>query len=35
MTDRALRRIGAAALRAMLLDGDELALVDVREERIF
>src|SRR5215208_5420489 len=29
------RRIGAAALRAMLLDGEELALLDVREERIF
>ena len=28
-------RIGAAALRAMLLDGAELALLDVREERIF
>src|SRR5215212_1963044 len=28
-------RVGAAALRAMLLDGDELALIDVREERIF
>ena len=28
-------RIGAAALRAMLLDGTELALLDVREERIF
>src|SRR5215213_10071035 len=30
-----VRRIGAAALRAMLLDGEELALLDVREERIF
>src|SRR3954471_17722753 len=28
-------RIGAPALRAMLLDGGELALLDVREERIF
>ena len=28
-------RIGAPALRAMLLDGAELALIDVREERIF
>src|SRR3954471_18086971 len=28
-------RVSAAALRAMLLDGDELALIDVREERIF
>ena len=28
-------RVGAAALRAMLLDGGELALLDVREERIF
>src|SRR5829696_6206359 len=27
--------IGAAALRAMLLDEQELALIDVREERIF
>jgi rhodanese-related sulfurtransferase len=27
--------LGAAALRAMLLDGEELALLDVREERIF
>jgi rhodanese-related sulfurtransferase len=35
MTEMALRRIGATALRAMLLDGNELALVDVREERIF
>jgi rhodanese-related sulfurtransferase len=35
MADMALRRIGAAALRAMLLDGAELALIDVREERIF
>jgi len=35
MTEIALRRIGAAALRAMLLDGEELALADVREERIF
>jgi rhodanese-related sulfurtransferase len=30
-----VRRIGAAALRAMLLDEQELALLDVREERIF
>ena len=30
-----VRRVGAAALRAMLLDGNELALLDVREERIF
>ncbi len=30
-----VRRVGAAALRAMLLDGEELALLDVREERIF
>jgi rhodanese-related sulfurtransferase len=30
-----VRRVGAAALRAMLLDGAELALLDVREERIF
>jgi rhodanese-related sulfurtransferase len=29
------RRVGAQALRAMLLDGQELALLDVREERIF
>jgi len=29
------RRIGAAALRTMLLEGEELALLDVREERIF
>jgi rhodanese-related sulfurtransferase len=28
-------RVGAQALRAMLLAGDELALIDVREERIF
>ena len=28
-------RVGAPALRAMLLDGAELALLDVREERIF
>src|ERR1043165_8303721 len=28
-------RIGAQALRAMLLDGAELAPIDVREERIF
>src|SRR5262245_22852843 len=27
--------IGAPALRALLLDGQELALIDVREERIF
>src|SRR5947199_10833126 len=30
-----VRRVSAAALRAMLLDGDELALIDGREERIF
>jgi rhodanese-related sulfurtransferase len=35
MAEMAVRRIGAAALRAMLLDGAELALIDVREERIF
>jgi len=29
------RKIGAQAVRAMLLDGAELALIDVREERIF
>src|SRR5256885_6371121 len=29
------RRLSAEALRAMLLDKDELALLDVREERIF
>src|SRR6185295_3801786 len=29
------RRVSAPALRAMLLDGGELALIDVREERIF
>jgi rhodanese-related sulfurtransferase len=29
------RRVSAQALRAMLLDGAELALIDVREERIF
>ena len=28
-------RVGAQALRAMLLDGAELALLDMREERIF
>ena len=28
-------KVGAAALRAMLLDGGELALIDVREERVF
>jgi rhodanese-related sulfurtransferase len=28
-------KLGAQALRAMLLDGGELALIDVREERIF
>src|SRR3954463_6076261 len=33
MSDMA--RVSAATLRAMLLDGDELALLDVREERIF
>jgi rhodanese-related sulfurtransferase len=31
----AVRKISAPALRAMLLDGEELALLDVREERIF
>jgi rhodanese-related sulfurtransferase len=31
----AARGVSAPALRAMLLDGDELALLDVREERIF
>ncbi len=31
----AVRSIGAPTLRAMLLDEDELALLDVREERIF
>src|SRR5260221_14193609 len=30
-----VRRIGAAALRAVLVDGAELALLDLREERIF
>ena len=30
-----VRSIGAAALRAMLLDGQELALIDVREEGVF
>src|ERR1043166_9169398 len=35
MAEIVARRIGAAALRAMLLDGEELALIDVREERIF
>jgi rhodanese-related sulfurtransferase len=35
MSDRGVRRIGAATVRAMLLDRAELALVDVREERIF
>src|SRR5437016_1231449 len=30
-----MRRVSAAALRAMLLDEGELALIDVREERIF
>src|ERR1051325_3008807 len=35
MAEMAVRRIGAAALRAMLLDGAELALLDVREERTF
>ena len=30
-----VRRVGARALRAMLLDGQELALLDVREERVF
>jgi rhodanese-related sulfurtransferase len=35
MTEIVARPLGAAALRAMLLDGEELALIDVREERIF
>ena len=35
MTHIVARPVGAAALRAMLLDGEELALIDVREERIF
>ena len=35
MSDGMVRPIGAAALRAMLLDDRELALLDVREERIF
>ena len=30
-----VRRVSAEALRAMLLDGEELALLDLREERIF
>jgi rhodanese-related sulfurtransferase len=30
-----MRGVSAPALRAMLLDGDELALLDMREERIF
>ncbi|TMJ06059.1 MAG: thiosulfate sulfurtransferase [Alphaproteobacteria bacterium] len=30
-----VRRVGAAALRAMLTDEDELALIDVREEGVF
>ena len=30
-----VRRVGAEKLRGMLLDGEELALLDVREERIF
>jgi rhodanese-related sulfurtransferase len=30
-----VQRVGAQALRAMLLDGAELALLDVREERVF
>jgi rhodanese-related sulfurtransferase len=30
-----VRRVSAQALRAMLLDGKELALLDVREERVF
>jgi rhodanese-related sulfurtransferase len=30
-----VRRVSAPALRAMLLDGAELALLDMREERIF
>ncbi len=29
------RKVGAVALRDMLLDDAELALIDVREERIF
>ena len=35
MTDVRARPLGAAALHAMLRDGEELALLDVREERIF
>ena len=31
----AVTRVGAEKLRAMLLDGNELALLDVREERVF
>jgi len=31
----AAKTVGAQALRAMLLDGEELALIDVREERTF
>ena len=30
-----VRSVSAQALRAMLLDGEELALLDVREERVF
>src|SRR5258708_23503846 len=30
-----VRRVSAPALRAMLLDGAELALLDVREEQVF
>ena len=30
-----VRRVSAETLRAMLLDGEELALLDLREERIF
>jgi len=30
-----IRRVSAQALRGMLLDGEELALLDAREERIF
>jgi rhodanese-related sulfurtransferase len=35
MAETVARPAGAAAVRAMLLDGGELALIDVREERIF
>ena len=35
MSETVARAVGAVAVRAMLLDGGELALIDVREERIF